>query len=57
MIFLVIVHNFDFCGPRRAIGPLKANPLLIIDADAVLAPAVAHQGLKAITGQSGEVSQ
>jgi hypothetical protein len=49
----VIVDNFDIDRPWRTLGPLEANPPLIIDADAVLALAVATESLQAITADRG----
>jgi hypothetical protein len=41
---------------RGAVEPVEANPPLIVDAEAVLALAIAHQYLKTIARQGGEVT-
>jgi hypothetical protein len=47
----VIVGDLDVDRPVRALGPLEADPLLVVDADAVLAFAAAAQGLQRVAGQ------
>src|SRR5262245_34736536 len=54
---LVIVNNFDGRRAGRTVGPLEADPPLVIDADAVLPLAVSGQRFKTVTGQRGEVLQ
>src|SRR5229473_968064 len=54
---LMIVNNLHVRWPQRAARPLEANPPLIVNADAVLALAIADQGFEAIAGQSGNVSE
>jgi len=49
----VIVHDFDI--KRVAVNPPKANPPLVVHADAVLTGTVTFQRLKAITGQRPKV--
>jgi hypothetical protein len=41
--------------PWRAVRPLKADPPLIVNADAVLAFAITEQRFKAIAGQGREL--
>jgi len=53
----MIVNNLYVRWPQRPAWPLEANPPLIVDADGVLAFAVADQSFEAITGQSGQVSE
>jgi len=51
----VIINDLDVDGTWRGVGPLEANPPLIVDADAVLAFAISGQRLKTVAGQSGQV--
>src|ERR1700746_2081643 len=53
----VIVNNLHVWRPWRAVGPLEANPPLIVNADAVLALAVAYQRFKTVTRQCGKIPQ
>jgi hypothetical protein len=53
----VIVGDLDVDRPVRALGPLEADPPLVVDADAVLAFAVTAQGLQRVAGQGREVLQ
>ena len=46
----MMIHNFHIKRPRGALRPFKANPPLIIDADAVLALADTLKGFKPISG-------
>ena len=55
-MLLVIVHNLYIRWTGRSLRPLETNSPLIVDADTVLALAVASEGFKAITGQRGKVS-
>ena len=56
-MLLMIVDNLHVGWPRRSVSPLEANPPLIVNADAVLALAVAYQRFKTVPGQRGEISQ
>jgi hypothetical protein len=47
--------NIDWAG--GAIGPLKADPPLVVNTDAVLAPPIALQCFQPVAGQSGEIFQ
>jgi len=46
----VVVDDFDVVGV--AIFPVKADTLLIVDADTVLAFAVASEGFEVIAGRN-----
>jgi len=54
---LMIIDDLDVGGTRRLSRPLKANPPLIVDADAVLAFAISGQRLKTVAGQGGQILQ
>ncbi len=54
-VAIVVVCDFDFVG--ITILPAKADSVLVIDADAVLAFAVAAQRLEPIAGRHGEFPQ
>src|SRR6266852_5171311 len=54
---LMIVNNLYVRWPERAARPLEPNPPLIVNADAVLAFAVADQNFEAIGLQSRQVSK
>jgi len=54
---LVIINNLYIGWPRRFVRPREIKPPFIVDANAVLALAVANQRLKAIAGQCGKVLQ
>src|SRR3984885_15969423 len=56
-MLLMIIDNLQVEWPRRSVGPLEANPPLIVNVDAVLALAVAYQRFKTVLGQRGEISQ
>jgi hypothetical protein len=56
-MLLVIVNDFYVGRPGRSVSPLKANPPLVVDADAVLAPAVATQCLELVARQGREVAE
>jgi hypothetical protein len=56
-MLLVVVNDFYVGRPGRSASPLKANPLLVVDADAVLAPAVATQCLELVARQGREVAE
>jgi hypothetical protein len=51
----VIIHDFDFV--RIAAAPYEAESPLIVDADAVLAGAVALEPLQSISGRNAKVLQ
>ena len=53
----MVINNLHVRWAGRLFGPLKANPPLVIDADAVLALPVALEGFQPIAGQSGKVFQ
>ena len=53
----MVVCNFYVYRAGRAFWPFEAYPPLVIDADAVLASAVACQRFKMVAGQSGKVFQ
>lgn len=48
----MVVGNFNVF--RAIVGPFKANTPPLVDADAVLAFAVAAQGFKPVTRQNGQ---
>ena len=52
-ISLVVVD--DFYVPRISIDPAETDPPLIVDADAVLALAIALQRLECVTGRRAEL--
>ncbi len=54
---LVIVNNLDARWTGGSARPLEANSPLIVNANTVLALAVAYQSFKAIAGQNGQVSE
>jgi hypothetical protein len=56
-MLLVVVNDFYVGRPGRSVSPLKANPPLVVDADAVLAPAVATQRLELVARQGREVAE
>jgi hypothetical protein len=53
----VVIDNFDVDRAGRAFGPLKADPPLVIDPDAVLALSIALQSFQPVAGQGGEIFQ
>ena len=53
----MIVNNLHVHRPQGPIRPLKTNPPLVIDADAVLALTVSEQNFKPVAGQNGKVSE
>lgn len=53
----MVINNLHVSRPERAVRPLKTKPPLIIDADAVLALAIADQRLKTVARQRGQVFQ
>jgi hypothetical protein len=54
---LVVIHDFHMQWTRRLVRPLKADPPLVVDADAVLALPVALQGLESVTRQCRQISE
>ena len=52
---LVIVNNLDVRWSRRSAQPVEANSPLIVNANTVLALAVADQRFEAIPGQGSNV--
>jgi len=52
---LVEIYDLHIHRPGRLLGPLKANPPLVVDADAVLAFAVTRQCFKTVAGQGSQV--
>src|SRR5262245_39052423 len=53
----MIVHDLDVDRSRRALRPLKANPPLVIDADAVLALTVAVQSFQTVARYRRQIVQ
>ena len=51
----MIVGDLDI--PGRAIAPYKAEPPLIVDANAVLALTIAAQSLQPVTGRHPQIVQ
>jgi len=47
----MIIGYFNIDRSRASFGPLKAYPPLVIDADAVLALAIALEGFETVPGQ------
>src|SRR5215470_17989558 len=54
---LVIINDLDVGRARRLLRPLKANPPLIVDADAVLTFAISSQRFKTVARQGGQILQ
>jgi hypothetical protein len=52
--FLVIIDNLDIDWTGCAIGPLKADPPFIVDADTVLALPIALTCFQSVTRQSSD---
>jgi hypothetical protein len=48
MLPLVVINDLDIDWAGRSFGPFKANPPLVIDADAVLSLPVTIEGFKPI---------
>src|SRR5260221_9961893 len=59
IVFLhsVVINDLNIHRPGRAGRPFKAYPPFVIDADAVLASAIAFQGFKTVAGQGRKVSE
>ena len=53
----MIVHDLDIGRSGRPFRPLKADSPLIVDTDAVLAPAIALQRLEAVSRKDREIFQ
>ena len=51
----MIIHDFYVIG--ISVSPNKADSPLVIDTDAVLAPAVAFQGFQMIVGRYAQILQ
>src|SRR5213592_4522470 len=51
----VIIDNLDVRRARRSIRPLKTDPPLIVDADAVRALPIALQRFKPVAGQRRQI--
>jgi hypothetical protein len=49
----MIVHDLDQI--RTVVAPLKTNPPLIVDADRMLATAIAFQGFEPVAGRLPEI--
>jgi hypothetical protein len=47
----MVIDDFNIDRAGRSLGPLKANPPLVVDTDAVLALAVALERFEPIAGQ------
>jgi hypothetical protein len=54
---LVVIDNLHVHRARRFLRPLKADPPLVVDANAVLALSVALHGLEAVAGQCCQILQ
>src|SRR3990172_2811406 len=54
---LVILHDFDTDRPGRTVWPLKTDPPLVVDANAVLALPVAAERFEAVARQAGKVHE
>ena len=48
---LVVIHNLDVRRSGRFVWPLKTDPPLVVNPNAVLAFAVAFQGLETVARQ------
>ena len=53
----MVIDNLDVDRAGRAVGPLKANPPLVIDAGAVLAMPIALQCFQPVARQGGKIFQ
>jgi hypothetical protein len=51
----VVVHNLDLVGV--SVPPLKADAVLVIDANAVLAFPITSEPLQAVAGRQSEVAK
>lgn len=52
---LVIIDHFDRF--RAGLRPAKTDPILVIDADTMLAASITIQGLKAVSGRNAEIGE
>ncbi len=55
MFLLMVINNLHVGWAGRFFGPFKANPLLVIDANAVLALSVPSQRFKTVAAKTGPV--
>lgn len=53
----MVVNNFYVGWPWRPARPFKADSPLVVNANAVLALAVADEGFKTIAGQDGQIAE
>jgi hypothetical protein len=53
----VVINNLDVARTGRPFGPLKADPPLVIDPDAILALPMTLQCFQSVAGQGGKVSR
>jgi hypothetical protein len=53
----MVIDYLDIDRAGRAFGPFEADPPLIVDADAVLAPTVAMKRFQSIAAKGGEILQ
>jgi hypothetical protein len=51
---LVVVRDFDFVG--IAVLPAETNPILLVDANAMLSATIADQTLKPVAGRDRELA-
>lgn len=56
-MLLVIINDLYVRRSRRSVDPFKANPPLIVYADAVLALTVAAQCFKSVPRKSGKITE
>jgi hypothetical protein len=53
----MVIDNLDIRRAGGALRPFKANPPLIVDADAVLALSISSQHFKTVARQHGKISE
>lgn len=53
MSLLVVVDDFD--GFRAGVGPLKTNPILLVDPDAMLTLSVAFERFQAVSRRNPQI--
>src|SRR2546421_11811473 len=53
----MVVRNLDIDRARRTCRPLEANPPLVIDADAVLASAIALESFQSVSADCGKIPE
>src|SRR4051812_23936000 len=51
----MVVHDFDVV--RLVLGPDEADPVLVVDPNAVLALSIAGEGLEAFAGRDPEIGE